>query len=160
MKTIPVATFNERAPAENLQTHLSQSGVQSVIHDQSKLERFWFMSEQSAAIHVRVPEVDYLNAKRLMAEWEQSSDLFAAAVRCPQCRSSRIEFPQVSRKSLMPALGQTVLILLHVLPREYYCIDCHCTWPKQVPKSPELDLLNWPVKSKFWHPENSSRARK
>lgn len=160
MKTLPVTTFNELAPAAQLQTRLLQAGVQAVIHDESKLERFWFMSEQLAAIHVRVPESDYLNAQRLLGEWENSTELLRAAVRCPDCRSSRVEFPQGSRKSLLPTAGQTVLMLLHVLPREYYCMDCHCTWSKQASANPELDLLNWPVKSKFWHPEEPRQPEK
>ena len=34
-----------------------------------------------------------------------------------------------------------------VIERDYYCDDCHFTWPEQPPKpEPELDILNWPKK--------------
>jgi len=160
MKTLPIATFNERAPAEALQAKLLAGGVPADIHDESKLERFWFMSEQLAAVHVRAPQTYYLCALGLLREWEKATDVMSLAVRCPDCHSSRVEFPQASRKSLLPTAGQTVLMLLHVLPREYYCQDCHCTWAKQASTQPELDLLNWPVKSKFWHPERFQRQQK
>src|SRR5262245_30205251 len=98
MKTLPVATFNERTPAEILRGQFCQAGVNAVLRDESKLERFWFMSEPLAAIHVEVPQPDYLRARRLMGEWENSGEWLRAAVRCPECQSSRIEFPQITRK--------------------------------------------------------------
>jgi hypothetical protein len=159
MKTIPIATFNELAPAEQLRVQFNQSGVNAVIHDESKLERFWFMSEPLAAIHVEVPQPDYLKARRLMSEWEKSGDLLKTAVRCPDCQSSRVEFPQVTRKFATPALFQMLLMALHVMPREYYCQDCHFTWPKVATVEPELDILGWPMNSKFWHPERFPKQK-
>lgn len=151
MKTLPLATFNELIPAEQLRKQFLQAGVPAVIHDESKLERFWFMSEPLAAIHVEVPQPDYLRARRLMREWEISTDLLRTAVRCPDCRSSRVEFPQVTRKFVTPALCQLLLLTLHILPRAYYCQDCHFTWLKTPKVEPELDSFGWPLKPKFWH---------
>ena len=131
----------------------TEAGVPAVIHDESKLERFWFMSEPLAAIHVEVPQPDYLKARRLMSEWEKSGDFLKTAVRCPDCQSSRVEFPQVTRKFVTPALCQMLLLTLHVMPRQYYCQDCHFTWPKVPKVEPELDILGFPMNSKFWHPE-------
>jgi hypothetical protein len=31
-----------------------------------------------------------------------------------------------------------------VIAQEYYCEDCHFTWPDEVKPEPELDVLNWP----------------
>lgn len=153
MNCIPIATFNEMAPAEQLRVQFHQAGVSAVLKDESRLERFWFMSEPLAALHVEVPQMDYLEARRLMSEWEKSGDLLKTAVRCPECKSSRVEFPQVTRKFLTPALCQMLLMTLHVMPREYYCQDCHFTWPKVPKTETELDILGWPLNSKFWHPE-------
>jgi hypothetical protein len=161
MKSLPVATFNELAPAEQLRTQFNQAGVPAVLHDESKLERFWFMSEPLAAIHVEVSQPDYLRARRLMSEWEKSSDLLREAVRCPECHSSRIEFPQITRKFLTPALSQMLFMALHIIPRQYYCMDCHFTWPKvAMVEQPELDVLGWPLNSKFWHPERFPKQPK
>ena len=160
MKTIPIATFNELTPAELLVAQFRQAGVNAVIHDESKLERFWFMSEPLAAIHVEVPQLNYLRARRMMYEWEKATGLLRAAVRCPDCHSSRVEFPQITRKFLTPALCQMLLISLHVLPRHYYCQDCHLTWPKVPKVEPEMDILGFPLNSKFWHPERFQKHPK
>jgi len=160
MKTLSVATFNNLAPAEQLRMQFEQAGVNAILHDESTLERFWFMSEPLAAIHVEVSQPDYLRARRLMDEWEGSTDLMRTAVRCPECQSSRIEFPGITRKFLTPAICQMLLTALHVLSRQYYCQDCHFTWSKVQTAEPELDLLGFPQNSKFWHPERYPKEQK
>ena len=95
-----------------------------------------------------------------MSELEKSSDLMREAVRCPECLSSRIEFPQITRKFLTPALCQVLLMAVHIMPRLYYCMDCHFTWPKVSKPEPELDVLGWPLNSKFWHPERFQKQQK
>jgi hypothetical protein len=159
MKTIPVATFNDRAPAEQLREQFLQAGLPTVLHDESWLERFWFMSEPLAAIHVEVQQPDYLRACRLLNEWK-ATELMRTAIKCPECCSSRVEFPQVTRKFITPALCQMLLIGLHVLPREYYCLDCHFTWPKRPRKELQSDIFGWPLDSKFWHPKASTKQVK
>lgn len=150
MKTLPVATFNERAPAEQLRAQFSRVGLSAVLHDESKLERFWFMSEPLAAIHVEVPQADYLRARRLLGEWETTSELLKPAVRCPECQSSRVEFPQSTRKFITPALCVIMLNALHITSREYYCLDCHFTWSKVSPEPAGPGLQGSPLDAKFW----------
>lgn len=148
MKTVPLATFNELTPARSLQGRLVEAGIPATIHDESKLERFWFMSEPLAAVHVDVPQPDFLRARQLMGEWELAGDSLKSLVHCPECGSSRVEFPQITRKFLMPVV-QTVFMALHLMPREYYCEDCHFTWPKEKLVEPERDILNFPVDSEI-----------
>ena len=160
MKTLPVATFNDRTLALQLCEHFQQAGVRAELNDESKLERFWFMSEPLAAFHVQVSQSDYLNARRMLTVWEGETNLMSDAVRCPECRSSCVEFPQMTRKFLTPALCQMLLTALHITPRQYYCLDCHFTWPKVKPTEPELDILGFPLNSKFWHPERFPKQEK
>ena len=159
MNTLPIATFNESQPAQQLARELQQQGIAAGVHDESKVERFWFWSEPLAAVHVEVPRADFLKARRLVEEWADTRPVMQAAVRCPECRSSRVEFPQITRKFLMTVV-QVALFALHVIPREYFCLDCHFTWPKVKPVEPERDILGWPLNSRFWHPENFPRRDK
>ena len=152
MKTLPIVTFNELPSAQKLQQQLEQAGIPARIHDETKIERFWFMCEPLAAVHVEVQKTDYLRALRMIEESAALRATMAAAERCPECHSPRVEFPQITRKFLTPVI-QVVLMLAHAMPREYYCLDCHYTWPKVKPVTPELDTLGWPLASKFWHPE-------
>ena len=158
MKTVSVATFHDRAPAQALCQELRNAGVQALIHDESKLERFSFMSEPLAAVHVEVPQPDYLTTRQMLSSGERTGPLMQAAVRCPDCGSSRIEFPQISRKFFMPVV-ETLFMALHLVPREFYCEDCHYTWPKVQPVEPELDILNWPIHSHMGDPRTARPAK-
>jgi hypothetical protein len=83
VKTVSVATFNAQEPAQTLLLRLQQASIEAIIHDESKLERFWFMSEPLAAFHVEVPQPDYLRARELIEEWDQAERILQTAVRCP-----------------------------------------------------------------------------
>jgi hypothetical protein len=159
MNTVPLATFNELEPAQKLRDRLQQAGIQATINDESKIERFWFMSEPLAAIHLEVPQPKYLEARRLTEEWDKADGALRSTVRCPECESSRVEFPQITRKFITPALG-SVLMSLRLIKREFYCLDCHYTWPTVVALKPKLDVLGWPSDSKLWHPENQVKRQR
>lgn len=159
MKTVPLATFNELEPAQTLQQRLQQAGIPATIHDESKLERFGFMSTPLAAIHVEIPQPQYLEARQLIAIWDTDQGIMRSAVRCPDCHSSRVEFPQLTRKFLTPALLR-VFMSLGVIPQEFYCLDCHFTWPIKPPVERKLDILGFPEDSKFWHPEKARSNRR
>jgi len=63
------------------------------------------MSRPLANAKVMVEDTDFEKAQNLMVEWEATDpDISAALVRCPQCSSSNIEYPQMTRKFMTPAL--------------------------------------------------------
>jgi hypothetical protein len=149
MNTVIVATFNKRAPAIPLQERLAAAGIDAVLDDQSKLERYWFMSPPMAAVHIEVPAKRYLEARRLIEEWDRNDGILRSAVRCPECGGSRVEFPQITRKNLMPMLWR-IFMALGVIRKEFFCVDCHYTWPLASPAAgPELDALGFPRGSKY-----------
>jgi hypothetical protein len=148
MKTVPVATFNELAPAQKLQQRLQHADISATIHDESKLERFWFMTSPLAAIHIEVPQAHYLQARRMLEVWDKEDGALQSAVRCPDCHSSRVEFPQLTRKFVTPIVLRAFMAL-HVIPPQYYCLDCHFTWSPSVRVEPELDILGFPHNSRF-----------
>lgn len=145
MKTITIATFNQPEPARPVQQHLENAGIHAEIHDTSKLESILFGSESLAGVRVVVAEEDAGRAQGLLAGWDVAEHLLEQAVVCPQCHSPQVEFPQLTRKFLTPALGG-LLFKLHIAEKEFYCHACHHTWPRSEKVDPELDLLNWPVR--------------
>ena len=64
------------------------------------------MSKPQANWKVNVDEDDFSAAQSLMVEWEASDPDVGSAIRCPQCGSPRIEYPQLTRKFITPGAGQ------------------------------------------------------
>ncbi|MGI9088221.1 MAG: DUF2007 domain-containing protein [Chthoniobacterales bacterium] len=125
---VTIATFNEPAKAKQLKERFLKAGVKADIHNEGHLQAVAFMAKPQASAKVLVEEDDFERANILLTEWEANDpDLGAAAIRCPQCGSPRIEYPQLTRKFLTPALAG-ILFALRIFSKEFYCQDCHFTW--------------------------------
>lgn len=147
-KTFTVATFNDRAPAEALTARLREAGFDADVFDESSAQK-WLMLNMKPRAHmrVRVPNAEGERALQTLREWPDAATLLAEAVHCPQCRSSRIEYPQFSRRTLMSAFPAAAAAA-GLIERQYYCEACGYTWEAE-PKAPEtLDILNWPEGTK------------
>jgi predicted RNA-binding Zn-ribbon protein involved in translation (DUF1610 family) len=143
---ITVATFNEKEPADQLAARLGTAGFSAEVQDESN-EQKWKLFNLTPRAHLRV-RVHSSEEDRALAQIDAWKDdlVLAAAVHCPECGSSRVEFPQFSRKTLVGALP-AALAAAGVIEQNYYCDSCAFTWPGKTPEpEPELDRLNWPKK--------------
>jgi transposase-like protein len=138
---VTIATFSEPAKAKALKQRFQQAGVKADIHNEGHLQQVAFMSKPQANVKVQVEDSDFERGQALMVEWEASDpDISAALIRCPQCGSASIEYPQMTRKFMTPALVG-LLCTLKIIPKEFYCEDCHFTWSNEEERTI----------GKFWH---------
>ncbi len=126
---VTIATFNEAAKAKHLKDRLQQAGVKADIHTDTRMQNVAFGGDAQASAKVTVDEEDFVKANALLVEWEPTDPEIGAAIRCPQCKSPRIEYPQMTRKFMTPWLA-SILFALKIFPKEFYCQDCHFTWGK------------------------------
>ena len=141
MTRMPVALFNERAKAEPLQNRLAASGIQAEIHDELRLEKLWLVSKPSAGVRLEVPANQFERAEQLLLDWDAAEGALREAIRCPECQSLRVDYPQFTRKSMLTNVAMGMAANLGLVEREYYCQDCHFTWPKEGTK-PRRDRPN------------------
>lgn len=128
---VTIATFNDPAKAKELKRRFQEAGVQADVHNERYLQGVAFMSKPKANAKVMVDDKDFERAQGLMIDWETSDpDISAAMIRCPQCGSSRVEYPQMTRKFMTPAVV-ILLCALRIIPKEFYCEDCHFTWSNE-----------------------------
>ena len=141
---ITVATFNEREPADQIAARLREAGIDAEVYDESH-EQKWklFNLHPRAHMRVRVHTTAEERALAQLAEWQHEEPALDQSIHCPECGSSKIEFPQFSRRTLMGALP-AALAATGVIAQEFYCEACHFTWPPETKAQPELDILNWP----------------
>ena len=142
-----LVAFNELEPAEALSARLREAQFQSEVRDDSG-EQKWKMFNLHPRAHMQVvvPEEQHEAALAQIREWHASDGVLAEAAICPECASTRVEFPQFSRRTVLGALP-SVLAAAGVIEQNFYCEACHFTWPAEPPKAePELDILGWPKK--------------
>ena len=143
MNKIPIASFDEKDKAAVLRDRLQAAGVRAEVYDESALQKFWFMSEPLAGQKVRVEEQDFDRAMHLLSDLDAKEHVLRDAVRCPECGSSRVEYPQFTRKFITTTLVE-IFCTTKLLEKQFYCFDCHHTWPKEAATPPDLDILGWP----------------
>ena len=150
MNKLTVATFNEKDKAEAVRRRLEEAGIHAEIYDESKVQKFWFFSEHLAGEKLRVDEKDFERARDLLVGLDAQEHVLDNAVKCPECGSSRIEYPQFTRKFITPTLVEIFTILAPGMKKRFYCEDCHYTWckvpdcdPSPWDGSKELDILGW-----------------
>lgn len=149
MRTVTLATFNDRDHALPVVNRLQQEGFHPEIQDESAWQRHR-LSEKLASVKVCVDEKEFETAKGKLREWDSTEHYLDQAVCCPECSSADVVFPQVTRKFIMPTLHM-VLFKLGLAEKEFYCNTCQHTWPLRAKVEPERDALNWPIKKSPLH---------
>lgn len=117
-----IALFSRRADAELYQRRLKEAGIAAEIHDSA--------SNKNAA-RINAPADQFERAYRLMLDWDAQDGGLSGVIRCPECRSLRVEYPQYSHKSIAPNLLVGFLANIGAVPKAFYCQDCHYTWPRE-----------------------------
>lgn len=144
-----IATFNERPPAELLEQRVEAAGIEAEIVDESDVQKNWFLSKTPlASVRVRVNKSDYDRTKTMVMEWDAADGALKDAIRCPECGSSRIEFPQFTRKFLHTNAA-ALAAKVGIIPLEFFCEECQFTWLPEPEVKPDLDVLNWPKSDKM-----------
>lgn len=138
-----MATFSDREKAERVVTRLVEAGIPAELHDEAKLQKFWFASKPLAGEKVLVDEKDFDRACQFLEGVEQKEDILCGEVRCPKCGGADVQYPQFTRKFIMTTFVE-VLCFLHLLDKQFYCKTCHHGWPVKIDLEKRKDVLNWP----------------
>lgn len=133
MNRIPLALFNHRSQAEPIQQRLARAGVNAIIEDELLLQKLWYVSKQAAGARLAVAAEHFELAEKLMVAWDIAEGALKDAIRCPECRSFRVDYPQFARNSVMTNMAAGVAAKLGLVEKDYYCEHCHYTWPKELP---------------------------
>src|SRR6266850_978422 len=130
MNRTSVALFNDRAKAAQIRERLAQAGISAEIH-QGRLEKLWFVNRAEAGVHLEVPSNQFERVEQLLVDWDATEGALHDAIHCPECRSLLVEYPQVTRKSVLTNVAMGLSAMLGLVEKEYYCQECHFTWPKE-----------------------------
>jgi len=131
MSSIRIALFETSAQAEPLRQRLLQAGIPAEIRSKSGWAKLWYVSKNRVGTRLHIPARFAERARALLLDCEAIPGLLKGAIRCPECKSFRVEFPQYTEKSLLTNLAVGFVAELHLIDREYYCEDCHCMWARQ-----------------------------
>lgn len=141
MNRMSVALFNDHAKAEAVRQRLVQAGIPAEVHDELTHEKLWMACKDDCGVRLEVPADEFERAEDLLVEWDTKEGALRDAIHCPECGSLRVEYPQYTRKSLLTNLAMGVAANVGLVEKDYYCEECHFTWPKEGTK-PRRDRPN------------------
>lgn len=128
---MPVALFPAKAKAEPVCARLSKAGIAAEIPNDLILEKLWFVSGKSIGARIEVPAGDFERAEQMLLDWDDAEGALHDAIRCPECQSLRVAYPQTAQHSLLTNLAMGIGAEVGLVEKDYYCEDCHYTWPKE-----------------------------
>jgi hypothetical protein len=128
-----IAVFDNPDDAGRLAGFLKSEGFETRVHDERKLQRYWFLAAPQAGVHTQVPQKQFEEVEQRLDNAPNAPTLLANAIRCPSCKSLRVEYPQMTRKFVLPTLVAQVLVVLGLMKRECYCETCQYTWVRHTP---------------------------
>lgn len=131
MNRIPIALFCDRAKAAPIQQRLARVGITAEIHDELRLEKLWLARKEECGVRLEVPADQFERAEDMLTRWDAEDSGLRDAIHCPECGSMRVDYPQFTRKSLLTNLAMGVAANVGLMEKEYYCEECHFTWPRQ-----------------------------
>jgi len=147
-----VASFDHPDDAENLARVLNKHGIDARVQDERRLQKNWFLVRRCVAgIHVRVPETIFAYTEQYLEKHSSARQWLDAAVHCPACHSTRIQFPQMPRENVLPTLVAQCLVLVGLMKQAYCCEACQYTWVpakrRLVSPAPRRTLVSTPRKA-------------
>jgi hypothetical protein len=142
MKTAIVATFNDRDHAEPVLRRLAGAGLHGSVRDETRWQTA-HLADRLASVKIEVPESEFEAARAQLRECEPCQ--LEQSVCCPECGSPDVDYPQVTRKFILPSL-HAIFYKLGILEKEFYCNTCQATWPVRDKLELQRDELNWPIK--------------
>ncbi len=130
MKRIRLAFFENCTVAEPTRQRLVQAGIRAEVHAESRFAQLWFVSRWRAGVRMEVPADQADRATRLLNHWDGCAPWLDYAIRCPECKSFRVHFPQFTEESILTNVTMGLIAQLGFIERQYYCEDCHYMWTR------------------------------
>jgi hypothetical protein len=131
MKTMVVALASDRVKAEAIRRRLLEVGFAAKLREETMLQRLWFVSRRSAGVWIEVPAEQFEAAEQRLVGWAAAEGGVPDTIRCPECGSFLVEYPQFTPRSILTNLAMGLAAEAGVVEKDYYCEACHYTWPKE-----------------------------
>jgi hypothetical protein len=89
------------------------------------LTKLWLASRKVRLTLLEVPAAESERACQLLHDWDVAEGVLFDAIRCPECKSLRILYPQFTRKFFLPNLAMGMAASIGLVEKTYYWEHFH-----------------------------------
>ncbi len=134
MKTSPdhykpwrdVAVFDSHADGKALTDLLSNLGIEARANDDKWFRYFLFLRPPQVTWRVQVRNNHFAETEALLKASPPA--VLGHAIHCPSCASRRVNYPQMTRKFMLPTVLLHLGIIFRFIGHQCYCEHCHAMW--------------------------------
>jgi hypothetical protein len=123
---ITVALFDDLPSGRTLESFLRDKRMDARTYNDRALQLFLFLCPPQATFRVQVREPFYHLTLEILGQTPPA--VLQKAIRCPECGSLRISYPQMTRKFFLPTLVLHLGIIFRLIKHQAYCENCHHVW--------------------------------
>ena len=127
MNSTLIAAFENKQAAEALTGYLQENNVHAALVDLTVSMPGNALPADFAKYQVRVPEPDAPAAVQATSHSDAGVNLMKPAIRCPECGSVRVRYPEMPRNFLLPFVFR-LLVKSGIVQGAYACLTCKFEW--------------------------------
>ncbi len=123
---VDMAMFEKRNDGKILEAFFKDQGLKARTYDDRLFRYFLFLRPPRVTYRVQVRTNDSQAVAGLLAA--KAPAAVEQALHCPSCGSLQVNYPQMTRKFIMPTVMLHLGIVFRLIEHTCYCEHCHEMW--------------------------------
>ncbi len=141
---VNVAVFEKLDDSKVLEAFLKDKGLDARTYDDKLFRYFLFLRPPQVTYRVQIRKNRFEGVTELLQS--KAPTVLGQAIHCPACGSLLVNYPQMTRKFILPTVLLHLGIIFRIIQHECYCEHCHEMWnlpekDRAVPEPPATKPL-------------------
>ena len=125
---VNVAVFEQESDARKFEKYLQEKKFEARTDDEKLMRLFLFLRPPQKTYRVQVRESDFKTVSYLVKHEPDAEKYLKDSLHCPSCGALCVQYPQMTRRFVLPTVLLHAGILLRIIDHEAYCQSCHFIW--------------------------------
>ncbi|HEX3855683.1 MAG TPA: hypothetical protein VHY30_00110 [Verrucomicrobiae bacterium] len=138
---VNVAVFENLNDGQALEMFLKNHRLEARTYDDKLFRCFLFLRPPRITYRVEVRGNVFRAATELLDGAPEATAILQRAIHCPSCGSLSVQYPQMTRKFILPTVMLHLGIIFRIIHHEAYCESCHHIW--NLPDLGKNILAHW-----------------
>lgn len=125
---VNLAVFEQERDARKLEKYLQDHKFETRTYDDKIMRLLLFLRPPEKTYRVQVRGGDLKTVAHIVKHEADAVPFLKDSLHCPSCGALCVQYPQMTRRFIMPTVILHAGILLRLIEHEAYCESCHFIW--------------------------------
>jgi hypothetical protein len=123
---VDMAVFEDVNDGKMLEAFFRDKGLEARTNDDKAFRYFLFLRPPTVTYRIQVRHKHLESAGEHLHK--AAPAILEKALHCPSCGSLHVNYPQMTRKFILPTVLLHLGIIFRLMEHECYCENCHFIW--------------------------------